>query len=227
MTVYDWTMNARYDGLAEWYDEFNAQGAAGNAPELADLLGPGDGLCLDLGCGTGQYLDVIRSNGRTVVGLDRSADQLRLARRRDPAPLLQGDGHTLPFRDQVFGTVTALWVSTDIPDFAALTKEAARVLRPGGLLLFYGVHPCFNGPHIENRGDGAVIIHPTYRRAGWHPKSPWWREGGIRDRFGMSHVPLPDLVNAFIDAGLVIERMTEPRDHPVPVALAVRAIRPA
>src|SRR5690606_25729681 len=70
VTVYDWTMNARYDGLAEWYDEFNAQGAAGNAPELADLLGPGDGLCLDLGCGTGQYLDVIRSTGRTVVGLD-------------------------------------------------------------------------------------------------------------------------------------------------------------
>src|SRR5690606_22673409 len=90
VTVYDWTMNARYDGLAEWYDEFNAQGAAGNAPELADLLGPGDGLCLDLGCGTGQYLDVIRSTGRTVVGLDRSADQLRLARRRDPAPPAPG-----------------------------------------------------------------------------------------------------------------------------------------
>ncbi|MFI6711854.1 class I SAM-dependent methyltransferase [Nonomuraea sp. NPDC050478] len=219
-------MSARYDGLAEWYDEFNAEGAAGNAPELAELLGPGDGPCLDLGCGTGQYLDAIRATGRTVVGLDRSADQLRLARRRDPAPLFQGDGHALPFRDGAFGTVAALWVSTDIPDFAALTKEAARVLRPGGLLLFYGVHPCFNGPHIEKREDGAVTIHPTYRRTGWHPKGPWWREGGIRDRLGMSHVPLPDLINAFIDAGLVIERLAEPREHPVPLILAVRAVRP-
>ncbi|MFC5817252.1 class I SAM-dependent methyltransferase [Nonomuraea harbinensis] len=153
-------MSARYDGLAEWYDEFNAEGAAGNAPELAELLGPGDGPCLDLGCGTGHYLGTIRATGRTVVGLDRSADQLRLARRRDPAPLLQGDGHALPFGDGAFGTVTALWLSTDIPDFAALTKEAARVLRPGGLLLFYGVQPCFNGPHIEKREDGAVTIIP-------------------------------------------------------------------
>src|SRR4051812_28827424 len=126
-------MTARYDGLSEWYDELIVP----NLADVAELLGPGDGTCLDLGCGTGRYLDAIRSTGRTVVGLDRSGDQLRLARRRDPGPLLQGDGTALPFASGVFGTVTAFWVSTDIGDFPGLLREAARVLRPGGLLLFY------------------------------------------------------------------------------------------
>ncbi|MGV9598704.1 class I SAM-dependent methyltransferase [Streptosporangium sandarakinum] len=218
-------MTARYDGQAEWYDGYIGPGAGGNAAWVVDLLGPGAGLCLDIGCGTGLYLEAIRSTGRTVVGLDRSADQLRLARGRDGAPLLQGDAARLPFAAGTFATVTALWVSTDVGDFAGLVREAARVLRPGGMLLFYGVHPCFNGPHIEPRPDGAVVIHPTYRITGWHRRSPWWREGGLRDRVGMSHVPLPDLINAFIDAGLNIDRVTEPREDPVPYALAVRAFR--
>ena len=50
-------------------------------------------------------------------------------------------------------------------------------------------------------------------------------EGGIRDRVGMSHVPLPDLINAFIDAGLSIDRAYEPREHLVPTVLAVKAFR--
>ncbi|MFG1749022.1 class I SAM-dependent methyltransferase [Streptosporangium sandarakinum] len=216
-------MTARYDGQAEWYDGYIGPGAGGNAAWIVDLLGPGAGLCLDIGCGTGLYLEAIRSTGRTVVGLDRSADQLRLARGRDGAPLLQGDATRLPFAAGTFATVTALWVSTDVGDFAGLVREAARVLRPGGMLLFYGVHPCFNGPHIEPRPDGAMVIHPTYRITGRHRRSPWWREGGLRDRVGMSHVPLPDLINAFIDAGLNIDRVTEPREDPIPYALAVRA----
>ena len=44
---------ARYDGHADWYDGFIGQFAPRNEAELLDLLGPGDGNCLDLGCGTG------------------------------------------------------------------------------------------------------------------------------------------------------------------------------
>ncbi|MGH3370024.1 MAG: class I SAM-dependent methyltransferase, partial [Nocardioidaceae bacterium] len=103
--------------------------------------------------------------------------------------------------------------------------EAARVLRPGGLLVCYGVHQCFNGPQVENRPDGSRTIHTTYRLAGWHPASPWWGEDGIRTRVGMRHVPLADFLNAFLQAGLAIERVVEPREDPVPHALAVRARR--
>ncbi|GAB3896054.1 class I SAM-dependent methyltransferase [Microbispora bryophytorum subsp. camponoti] len=221
--MYKKIMTARYDGHAEWYDDFNAPFAADNAAAIVDHLGAGKGLCLDVGCGTGLYLDAIRSTGRTVIGLDRSTDQLHIARRRDRAPLLQGDATALPFAANSFGTVTTLWISTDIRDFGRLLKEAARVLRPGGLLLFQGVHPCFNGPHIERRPEGELLIHHTYRITGWHRRAPWWPKGGVRDRVGMSHVPLADLINAFIDAGLNIERVSELGERPIPSVLAVTA----
>lgn len=219
-------MVARYDELAEWYDTFNAPSAAANQAELVELLGPGEGPCLDLGCGTGQNFDAIRATGRIPVGLDRSADQLRLAGQRTAGNLVQSDAVTMPFADGVFETVVALWVSTDLDDFAGALKEAARVLRPGGLMVVFGVHPCFNGPHIEPGPDETMIIHPTYRTAGWHEPAPWWRQGGIRRTYGMRQVPLSDFINAFLDAGLRIERTYEPREHPIPYVFAIRARNP-
>jgi len=73
---------SRYEGLADWYDNLSQPNAARNATEVGDLLGPGEGLCLDLGCGTGLYFDILAATGRIVAGLDRSADQLHIARNR-------------------------------------------------------------------------------------------------------------------------------------------------
>ncbi len=73
---------SRYDGHAEWYDNWNKPNAERNAADVLHLLGSGDGLCLDLGCGSGHYFDLLAATGRTVVGLDQSADQLRIAQGR-------------------------------------------------------------------------------------------------------------------------------------------------
>jgi SAM-dependent methyltransferase len=165
---------ARYDGHASWYDDWNKPHAEHNAPELTELLGRGEGLCLDLGCGSGHYFEAIESTGRTVVGLDFSADQLSFARTRSHR-IVRGDGAVLPFADGTFPTVATMWISTDVDDFGAVLQEAARVLEPGGLFVFYGAHPCFNGPHVEWLDDGGVRAHPTYRRTGWHPEEPDWQ----------------------------------------------------
>jgi ubiquinone/menaquinone biosynthesis C-methylase UbiE len=216
---------SRYDGLADWYDGWNQPHAMRNAADVLDLVSPGQGLCLDLGCGTGQYVDVLAASGYTVVGLDRSADQLHIAYRRC-RHLVQADAAALPFGDGTFPAVATLWVSTDVGDFATVLAEAARVLHPGGQLAFYGVHPCFNGPHTQLMDDGAVIAHPTYRMAGWHREAPWWGDN-IRRRFGMRHHSLAELLNAFISSGLVLEHVAEPgSDRPVPVILAIRARKP-
>jgi ubiquinone/menaquinone biosynthesis C-methylase UbiE len=216
-------MAARYDGRAEWYDQLNAGWSAGNFGPLAEILGPGEGLCLDLGCGTGQYLETLRATGRSVVGLDYSRDQLSIARTRaDGGPLVQADAAALPFADATFPTIAILWISTDVDDFAAVLREAARVLCPGGVLVFYGAHPCFNGPHIGYRDDGGRTVHPTYRQAGWHQPASWWREGGVRGSVGMRQTPLAEFLNAFYAAGLTITRVVEPGDDPVPGILALR-----
>jgi ubiquinone/menaquinone biosynthesis C-methylase UbiE len=218
------TRAARYDGYADWYDGWNQPHAERNAADLRELLGPGDGRCLDLGCGSGHYFDAIAATGRTVVGLDYSADQLRVARGRSPR-VVRGDAAALPFADRAFATVTTLWISTDVDDFAAVLAEAARVLAPGGLLAFLGAHPCFNGPHVQWLDDGGLRAHPTYRHAGWHESAPWWGEF-VRKRVGMRHHPLADLLTAFIAAGLAIERVTETGDRAVPTILGIRARKP-
>jgi ubiquinone/menaquinone biosynthesis C-methylase UbiE len=216
--------SSRYDGLADWYDGWNEPNAARNAAEVADLLGPGDGLCLDLGCGTGQYFGTLAGTGRTVVGLDRSADQLRIACGRS-RHIVQADGAALPFGDATFPAVVTLWVSTDVDDFTAVLAEAARVLVPGGVLAFYGVHPCFNGPHTQWMDDGGILAHPTYRLCGWHQEAPWWGYN-IRRRFGMRHHSLAELLNSFVGSSLMIEHVAELGERPVPTILAVRARKP-
>ena len=97
---------------------------------------------------------------------------------------------------------------------------------PGGRLVFYGAHPCFNGPHTQLLDDGGILAHPTYRQAVWHQEAPWWGPY-VRKRVGMRHHPLAELLNAFVSAGLVIEHVAEPGDRPVPVNLAIRARKPA
>ena len=214
----------RYDGHAEWYDDWNRPHAERNAADVLDLLGPGEGLCLDLGCGGGLYFDVLAASGRTVVGLDCSADQLRIAHGRS-RQIVRGDAAALPFADGMFPTVVTTWISTDVDDFAAVLAECARVLTVGGLLAFYGAHPCFNGPHTQWLDDGGIIAHPTYRQAGWQPEAPWWGPH-VRRRVGMRHHPLADLLNAFVSTGLAIEHVAELGDRPVPVSLAIRARKP-
>ena len=108
-------LRARYDGYADWYEGWNRPHAERNAAEVRELLGPGRGLCLDLGCGGGHYFDVIAATGRTVVGLDYSADQLRFARNRS-RQIVRGDAAALPFADATFGTVATMWISTDVDE---------------------------------------------------------------------------------------------------------------
>ncbi|MEV6285353.1 class I SAM-dependent methyltransferase [Kribbella sp. NPDC051770] len=219
-------MRARYNGVADWYAARSTHWAEDNRDDLLELLGPGPGrLCLDLGCGTGNYFEMIAETGRRIVGLDRSADQLRYAKAKGGVPLAEGDAARLPFADESFDDVVALWISTDLDDFPGTLREVARVLRPDGLFYFYGAHPCFNGPHIEYQEDGGRLAHPTYRQSGWHEPAPWTGDDGIRRTVGMRHTPLAEFLNAFLAAGLLLDHVVEPAGGPVPGGLAVRGRR--
>src|SRR5437762_1678919 len=63
---------ARYDGLADWYDaEFYPAPLEGPAWEaVVRLLGEGRGELLDVGCGTGAFAVALRDLGWSVTGVD-------------------------------------------------------------------------------------------------------------------------------------------------------------
>jgi SAM-dependent methyltransferase len=216
---------AAYDEIADWYEqEFLATGAAeGGDPlgidaALDDLLGRGSGVCLELGCGTGVRASRVRGLGWTACGADISTAMLRYARGRLPALLAEAE--RLPFRDGCLPAVVSIMVHTDMPAYPAVLAEAARVLRPGGIFVHIGVHPCFCGGFADRRDPAAVVIRPGYLDSHWTKES--WTSRGLRDKVGASHLPLPGLLHAVLDAGLAPERFAEGGD-PIPPVLALRA----
>ena len=136
----------------------------------------------------------------------------------------------LPFDDASFDAVVSMWTHTDVDDFGAVLREAARVLRPGRPLVYLGSHPCFVGPHARFLGGvGVPELHEGYRAAGRYELAPGVSPGGLRARVGALHLPLDAFVQSFLDAGLSLERFEEPREpgREYPYRVALRARRTA
>lgn len=93
---------------------------------------------LDIGCGTGTFLEFFWSCGFDVTGLDSSPDMLALAREKIGvrADLHLGQAEHLPFDDREFDYVTLTTVLEFVDDPALVLREAARVSRKGVLITF-------------------------------------------------------------------------------------------
>jgi ubiquinone/menaquinone biosynthesis C-methylase UbiE len=218
-------VGAPYDEIADWYEnEFlpatDIEDRIGVRRSLGALLGPGAGACLEVGCGTGAYAAQVRDLGWTPLGVDISAGMLAYARRR--LPTARADASALPVRDGSLEAAVAVMVHTDMPDYPAIVREVARVLRPGGVFVHIGVHPAFCGGFADRSDPEAVVIRPGYLDGEWTRSS--WTTEGVRHRVGASHFPLPALLSSFVSAGLTLTGFAE-GGGPVPVTLSVRAVR--
>lgn len=101
---------------------------------LARAVGGGARTVLDLACGSGPMSRELAADQRTVIGLDLSSAELRLAAERGPGPWIRGDGLRLPFRDASLDAVTSSMGLVVITPLTTVMAEITRVLRPGGVL---------------------------------------------------------------------------------------------
>lgn len=101
---------------------------------LARAVSADANLVLDLACGSGAMSRELARPGRTVIGLDRSADELALAVGRGPGPWVRGDALSLPFADGSMDAVTSSIGLAVVTPLSSVVAECARVLRPGGVL---------------------------------------------------------------------------------------------
>lgn len=112
-------------------------------PELVDRLAArlavgSSGAVLDVGCGVGGPARRLRElTGCSVVAIDVLAAVVAEARRRtgDPGVRFAAAGASaLPFADASFQHVWALGVVAHVEDLDGFAREAARVVRPGGVV---------------------------------------------------------------------------------------------
>jgi ubiquinone/menaquinone biosynthesis C-methylase UbiE len=116
---------------------------------LRHLLDEGSGTCLEIGCDAGVHAIQVPELGWVPIGADLSAGMLRHARGR--LPVAQADAERLPIQDDSLPAVIATMVYTDMPAYPAVLRKVARVLRPGGVFVHVGVHPCFCGGRRARR----------------------------------------------------------------------------
>ncbi|GGS95812.1 methyltransferase [Streptomyces tanashiensis] len=126
-----------YEAEAAHYDR--TRGGVPRAEAAAEavlrLVPPGARTLLDLACGTGLVTERLGRPGLRVYGADSAHAMARVAAGRAPGRTVRADARRLPLPEASLDAVAAVWLLHLVPFAADIVAEAARVLRPGGVLV--------------------------------------------------------------------------------------------
>jgi ubiquinone/menaquinone biosynthesis C-methylase UbiE len=165
-----------YDTVADTYD-FHYDHHRGKkyhthlSNHLLNVL-PRGGNLLDIGCGTGLFVEKYIQNGGQGTGLDISEKMVAKARHRCPdCEFIVGTGEKLPFDNDSFDAVSSVLVFSYVKDPVAMLAEVYRVLKPGGsvALCTLGKKLITSGiPSLYKIGEKIKIKHVVMKDFGEH-----------------------------------------------------------
>lgn len=171
-----------------------------------------DARVLEVGCGAGQCGRWLRAQGvREVVAFDLSLRQLQHSRRIDgqtgyALATVQADAQRLPFADASFDV---LFSSFGAFPFVASADdalaEAARVLRPGGRLVFSVTHPVRWSFPDDPTEHGFTVQQSYFDRRAYVEED---EDGNAV--YVEHHHTVGDWVRGIARAGLVLKDLVEP-----------------
>lgn len=148
--------------------------------ELAEKAGLKDGgWVIDLGAGDGSSVELLRAMGYQAVGIDREPRGICTA---------FGDIHASGKSDESFDAALSECAFFASGDPAAAFKEAARILRRGGLLMYSDVVFEDLDPEDTARAAGFVLLHREELTQLWREyyfKALWTDECGCSELSGL------------------------------------------
>lgn len=178
----------------------------------AGLLGDVAGRrILEVGCGAAQCSRWLLSRGALPVGIDVSESQLRYARTvsqrsGQDVPVVQADAAALPFPASCFDLAcSAFGAIPFVADSAAVMREVARVLRPGGRWVFSVSHPvrwCFP----DDPGASGLVAQTSY----WDRRAYVEEDDAGRATYVEHHRTLGNRVREIVAADLQLLDVVEP-----------------
>jgi SAM-dependent methyltransferase len=159
---------------------------------------------LEIGCGAARWSIALAGKGARAVGLDLSRAQLAHGARLLPrsgarVSLVRGDAERLPFRAASFDVVFCDWGAMTFCDPNLTVPEAARVLRPGGRLVFATSSPLRN--LAQDRRTGRISPKLRYDYFGMH-RIDYRGEVNFQ-------LPYGEWIRLFSAHGFVVESLTE------------------
>jgi ubiquinone/menaquinone biosynthesis C-methylase UbiE len=178
------TRHVDYDALAATFDRrYQDTDYSGVEAALNGFVAGHVTRALEVGCGTGHWLQFLAARGISVAGLDPSSRMLAGARRRVPvAAVVQGTAERLPWVSRSFARVFCINALHHFPDQPGFVREAMRVLRPGGQVMTIGLdpHAGVDQWYIYEYFDSVLDIdrrrYPSTARI-----REWMREAGFVD----------------------------------------------
>ncbi len=206
-----WAADYVEPGRRNWNDDEPSWGIW-DVPEsqLRVLPDTVEGLdTIELGCGTGYVSAWLARRGARPVGIDNSEAQLSTARtlQREHGlefPLLHGNAEAVPLPDAGFDLAISEYGASIWCDPYLWIPEAARLLRPGGRLIFLvnGVLAMLTIPDEENAAAGDHLLRPYF---GMH-RFEWSDDDSVE-----FHLPHGEMLGLLRRCGFEVEELLEIR----------------
>lgn len=219
-----WTSYFDAGYLREYEPLFDLREDRAQVARLVELLAlPAGSRVLDLACGQGRHAHLLAEAGFRVDGYDLSRELLTRARRRGTGRTLRytrGDMRSLPARwtgrfDAVVNLFTSFGFFDDPRDDAQVLRECARVLVPGGVMIWQGgsrdgVMARFLARDGWETSDGTIVVQdrsfdPLAGRL--TIRSTWQTSGGTEHREHRIRLyTATRMAELMLEAGLVVEQ---------------------
>jgi SAM-dependent methyltransferase len=137
--LYDATWGRGFSALYDWFIRSTEE--AGLRDMRRETLAAASGRAIDIGSGTGANLGLYPDAVTELVCAEPDPHMLKRLRAKAEEgmarpEIVQAPAESLPFPDSSFDTAVFTLVLCTVPDPSAALAEAARVLKPGGTLLF-------------------------------------------------------------------------------------------